>query len=143
MFEHIDQPERLSAHMGRKSWQIGGMAMAIETDAREGRAIGSHIRFVGRMMGAVLQVECEVVQRDPPTYKAWQTVNTPRLLVIGSYRMSVTIEADGGLCRVVIDIDYELAPSWWWRWLGPAYARWCVRQIARDLLRHFENAAVG
>ena len=42
-FDHIDCPERLSSHMSRKSWRLGGGSMSIETDAQGGRAVGSHI----------------------------------------------------------------------------------------------------
>ena len=51
VFEHIDRPERLSAHMARKSWQLGGTSMTIETDAEDGRAPGSHIWLRGKMLG--------------------------------------------------------------------------------------------
>src|SRR5437870_7143581 len=62
VFEHIDQPERLSAHMSRRSWQLAGTSMAIETDADGGRAVGSHIRLTGRMLGISLYVEGKVVR---------------------------------------------------------------------------------
>ena len=66
VFEYIDRPELLSAHMARRSWQLAGASMAIETDAKGGRAVGSRIRLTGRMLGISLYVEGEVVQREPP-----------------------------------------------------------------------------
>jgi hypothetical protein len=137
VFDHIDRPERLSAHMARKSWQLGGASMSIETDAAGGRAVGSHIRLAGRMMGLSLSVECVVVRRDPPRLKVWETVGSPRLLVIGAYRMSAMIEPRNDLSTVTIDIDYALPASRLWRAFGPTYARWCVQQMARDLVRRF------
>ena len=138
VFEHIDRPERLSAHMARKSWRLGGASMSIETDSAGGHAVGSHIRLGGRVLGLALNVECIVTQREPPRFKAWQTVGTPRLLVIGPYRMSVAIEPWSRRgSRVIITIDYALPQNRIWRWFGPTYARWCVRQMARDLARSF------
>jgi len=79
-----------------------------------------------------------VTQREPPKFKAWQTVGEPRLLVIGPYRMGVAIEPRSRRSsRVIIAIDYALPPNRIWRWFGPPYARWCVRQMARDLARSF------
>ena len=90
---------------------------------------------------APLVVEDEVVARDPPHYKAWQTVGEPRLLVIGAYRMRVTIDALGDGSRVAIAIDYALPVRTWERWLGAllgaAYARWCVDQMLMDLQAKF------
>ena len=137
VFEHIDKPERLSAHMARKSWQLGGGSMSIETDSAGGHAVGSHIRLAGRVLGLALNVECIVTQCEPPRFKAWQTVGTPRLLVIGPYQMSVAIDPRGRASRVIIAIDYALPANRIWRWFGPTYARWCVRQMARDLVHRF------
>ena len=141
VFEYIDRPERLSAHMARRSWQLAGAAMSIETDADGGRAVGSHIRLAGRLLGIPLYVEAKVVEREAPCLKAWETVGEPHLLVIGRYRMMVAIEARGDTSHVVIGIDYALpdrAPA---RWLGKVfgamYARWCVRQMAADLFHQF------
>lgn len=145
VFEHIDRPELLSAHMARKSWQMGGASMSIETDAQGGRAPGSHIWLRGRMLGIRLNVECVVVKRIPPALKEWETVGTPRLLVIGPYRMSVRIDPHNGGSTVKIAIDYALPNRPWERIIasafGAMYARWCVQQMARDLsaIRSFQQ----
>ena len=80
-----------------------------------------------------------VVQREPPTLKAWKTVGEPHLLVIGRYRMMVSINARKDGSRVVIAIDYALPSDglayWLGRLFGPMYARWCVGQMTRDLVR--------
>ena len=73
VFKYIDHSQRLSAHMARRSWQLAGASMTIETDAEGGRAVGSHIRLAGRMLGIPLYVEGKVVQRQPPNLKAWET----------------------------------------------------------------------
>ena len=145
VFDHIDQPERLSAHMSRKSWQLGGTSMSIDTDAAGGRAEDSHIRLRGRMLGIVLEVESVVVKRIPGELKEWETVGTPRLVIIGAYRMMVRIAPHNGGSRVTVAIDYALPRRAWERVIanavGPMYARWCVRQMARDVARRFERNA--
>src|SRR5439155_6528755 len=106
-----------------------------------GRAVGSHIRLTGRMLGISLYVEGKVVRCDVPKLKAWETVGEPRLLVIGRYRMSVSIEPRGEGSHVGITIDYALPAKRAARWLGtlfgPMYARWCVGQMTRDLVNQF------
>jgi hypothetical protein len=141
IFEYIDQPERLSAHMARRSWQLAGSSMTIHTDAAGGRAVGSRIRLAGRMLGIDLHVNGEVRQREPPHRKAWETIGEPRLLVIGRYRMTVSIEPRGDYCYVKIAIDYALPSMRETRWLAMAlgryYASWCVQQMASDLADRF------
>ena len=120
--------------------------MSIDTDAHGGRAVGSHIRLSGRMLGLTLDVECVVVKRVPNEIKEWETVGTPRLLVIGPYRMFVRISPHNDRCIVTIAIDYAMPTAAWERILagafGRVYARWCVRQMARDVVARFENNAV-
>jgi hypothetical protein len=70
VFAHIDT-ERLSAHMARRSWQMAGTSMTIDTDADGGRRVGSRIRLAGRVLGVPLFVDGVVVRRDPPRLKAW------------------------------------------------------------------------
>lgn len=112
-------------------------------DPRALRALPSHAEAHADLRAATvpLSVECEVVQRGAPWIKAWETLGTPHLLVIGAYRMSVTIKKQGDASHVTIAIDYDLPAKpplrWLARLLGPAYARWCVRQMILDLAREF------
>ena len=141
VFDYIDQPERLSAHMARRSWWLAGSSMVIETDRDGGRAVGSRIHLAGRILGIELHVDGEILQRDLPRRKAWQTLGEPRLLVIGRYRMSVDIEPRDARCRVTIGIEHTLPKSRPSRWLatllGRYYAHWCVQQMAADLVHQF------
>jgi hypothetical protein len=145
IFEYIDRPERLSAHMERRSWRMGGGTMTIETDAGGGRAVGSRMRLAGRVLGIGLAVEGEVTERKPPYRKVWQTVGEPRLLVVGAYRMQVTIVKRGTGSHVRIAIDYALPSDGLSRWLGilfgAMYARWCVNQMIEDVRQRFAGTS--
>ena len=115
--------------------------MAIETDTGGGRSVGSHITLSGKILGIILSVECVVLQRDAPRLKQWETVGEPRLLVIGGYRMSVTVEPCPSGTSITVAIDYGLPREGVQRLLGrifgERYARWCVRQMAHDLVVRF------
>lgn len=140
--------------MMRSSAMMPGSSMAVETDALDGRAVGSTIGMSGRVMGLRLQLLEKVIVREPPFRKAWETVAEPRLLVIGRYRMGFEIEpvAAGSLATMFIDYD-DPAPPWRWlgRLLGGAYARWCTRSMVQGVAAAFRrrgrpranDAAVG
>ena len=143
LFAYLDDHARLSGHMSKSSWMMAGSRMEIEVDALQGRAVGSKIRIHGRVLGLRLFVEEVVTEHEVPCRKSWETVGDVRLLVIGAYRMGFEIASDGARSRLRVFIDYALptrgVSRWLGRALGPWYARWCTRRVARDAMRAFER----
>ena len=76
----------------------------------------------------------------PPTQKAWATVGSPNLLIIGSYEMGVEIrpEKQGSRLRVFIAFDLPTGITGYWlgRLFSGAYAKWCVRQMLEGVVMH-------
>jgi hypothetical protein len=136
LFGHLDDHLRLSAHMTRRNWMMGGSRMFIETDAGKGRTIGSVIRLHGRVLGIPLDLEEVVTDREPPLRKTWTTVKEPKLLVIGAYRMGFEITPEGTGCMLRVHLDYATPRAGISRLLGKVfgkvYARWCTDRMARD-----------
>lgn len=142
VFDYVDDHARLSSHMRESSWMMGGGRMDIQADAGQGQVVGSHIRLGGKILGIHLFLDEVVTQHDPPHRKAWQTVGTPRLLVVGRYRMGFEITPESRGSKLSVFIDYELPTTMSTRWLGylfgGIYAKWCVRQMiksAREAVR--------
>lgn len=136
LFAHLDDPRRLASHMERPSLMTAGASMQIETDERQGKAVGSQIHLRGSVLGIRLSVDEAVTRRDPPYEKVWETIGEPRLLVMGAYRMRFAISPLERGSRLVVFIDYRLPASGIARglgWLlGRAYAVWCTRRMAND-----------
>jgi hypothetical protein len=143
VFAYLDDPLRLSAHMGRRSWRMGGGRMDVTLDEARGRAVGSRIVLAGHAFGLPLRLDEVVVERSPPASKAWATLGEPRLVVIGAYRMGFVIEPHGRTCALRVFIDYALParalPRALGRRLGNAYARWCTRAMVADAVAHFAS----
>lgn len=141
IFSFIDDHKRLSSHMSKRSWMMGGSRMSTEIDELQGQAVGSHIRMSGKAFGVPISLDEVVAHRDPPRAKSWETVGTPRLLVIGPYRMSVDLDPVAGTrstsVRVGIDYDLPTKHRWLGTMFGDAYAKWCVRQMVTDLTSQF------
>ncbi len=139
VFDQLDDPTRLSGHMSKRSWRMGGGRMETVLDAQRGRSVGSHIVIRGRVFGIPLYLDEIVTVRERPLAKTWETVGEPRLLVIGPYRMGFDLRPDGTTTQLRVAIDYELPAMGISRWLGRvfgrSYAKWCTRQIARDARR--------
>ena len=145
VFALIDNHEHLLSHMSQSSWRMGGGRMTTILDERRGQGVGSHIRVSGRVLGLELALDEVVTMREPPTRKVWETVGSPRLLVIGPYRMGfeVTPRGSGSLLRVFI--DYALPSPWPGRLLGRVfggyYAHWCTQRMVNDAVRQFASSA--
>ena len=141
VFAFLDDPKALAAHMGESSMMMLGSRMSIDVDAGRGRVIGSTIRMHGRTMGIRLSLEEVVTKRQVPAVKVWETIGTPKLLVISHYRMGFELTRNGAssLVRVFIDYSLPIKPpgSWFGYWLGAVYARWCTRQMVMNATRHF------
>lgn len=141
LFRHLDDPTRLSAHMGRASWQMGGGKMSIELGDGGWQQVGATALMQGRALGIALRVRSRLVEYAPPQRKTWETDGEPDLLMIGRYRMGLEISdrPAGALLRVFIDYDPpQHFPA---RALGVVfgrfYARWCVDTMVADALKHF------
>ena len=141
VFAFLDDPRALAAHMGESSMMMLGSRMSIDVDADGGRVIGSKVRMHGRMMGIRLSLEEVTTQRQVPAVKVWETIGTPKLLVISHYRMGFELTRNGASSLVRVSIDYSLPikppGSWLGYWLGAVYARWCTRQMVMGAARHF------
>ena len=141
VFAFLDDPKSLAAHMGESSMMMLGSRMSINVDAGGGRVIGSKVRMQGRMMGVRLSLEEVITERQVPAMKVWETIGTPKLLVISHYRMGfeLTRQSASSLMRVFIDYSLPNKPpgAWLGHWLGAVYARWCTRQMVMGATRHF------
>ena len=141
VFAYVDDPNRLSSHMSKFSWMMGGSRMQIELDDGRGQRVGSRIRMSGRIFGLRLSLEEVVTEYNFPHRKVWEATGTPNLLVIGHYRMGFEIGSRdiGSLLRVYI--AYSLPQGVLTRWLGyllgSVYARWCTQQMVKDTVKHF------
>jgi len=147
LFEHLDDPTRLSAHMNRSSRQTAGMCMAIETDGGRGRTVGSHIRMSGRILGIKLVLDEVVTVRIPPARKMWEIVGTPRLLIIGRYQMGFEVKphSDGTHLRVFIDYARPdgMITNLLGYLFGGYYAKWCTQQMLKDAVAAFAKPVAG
>lgn len=143
LFDHLDDQERLAAHMNKPSAMMMGGRMFYEFDAGRGRALGAVIRMGGNFLWLNLLVEEVVTEHERPRRKTWETRGDPRLVIIDHYRMGFEIDEEQGSSRLRVFIDYDLPRRFIGRLLGalfaPIYARWCVERIAKDAKQTFST----
>ena len=147
LFDHLDDQERLAAHMAKPSMMMMGGRMAYEFDATKGRAVGSVIRMRGEFLWLRLFVEEVVTVHARPARKVWETRGAPKLLIIGGYAMGFEIARSASASRLRVFIDYDQPATLLGRVLGvvfaPLYARWCVDRMANDAKERFKATATS
>lgn len=135
VFDVLDDPARLGAHMSRRSAMTLGGRFEYRVEG-DGRRVGSTIRLSGRVLGVVLDVVQQVTVYVRPHRKYWETVGEPRLGVIGAYRMGFEIHPVGQASHLRVSIQYALPqgplPAPLRRFAAHRYARWCVRRIVAE-----------
>lgn len=143
VFAFLDDHRRLSSHMTQSSWMMAGSRMAVELDEHEGRALGSKITLKGTFLGIRLEVEEVVTEYHPPFTKTWQTVGTPKLLVVGPYMMGFALHPQHRSVSLRVFIDYcapeRGLPHLLGRLLGRTYAAWCTTGMTDDAAAHFRR----
>jgi hypothetical protein len=79
-----------------------------------------------------------------PRLKVWETTDSPKLLVIGRYRMGFEIAPQGSDSRFRVFIDYALPETtpagWLGHLLGRTYAKWCTHQMVDDVVADFASS---
>ena len=126
---------------------MGGGRMTVELDEGRGQRVGSRIRLAGRAFGIELSVEEVVTEYRPPHSKTWETVGSPKLLVVERYRMGFELQPLGEQSQLRIFIEYELprgrVTRWLGRLLGGAFARLCTRRMVDDAVEYFASAPLA
>jgi hypothetical protein len=142
IFDFVNDHSKLSVHMNKSSWIMGGGRMETELDEGKGQKVGSHIHMHGKILGINLSLDEIVTRYEPPSLKVWETVGDPKLLVIGPYQMGLQIEPREEASNLKVFIDYDLPMSAKTRWLGylfgSMYAKWCVQQMLATAKEHFK-----
>lgn len=146
VYAHLDDFERLGAHMMHSSWMMAGSAMRYEFDAERGRKLGAKVRIVGSFLGIELMIDEEISRYEPPLRKAWTTVGKPKMIIMRGYSLGFDLAATADGCRLTVFIDYELPERGMARWLGrmfgATYARWCVTSMITDAAKAFGSPHV-
>ena len=141
LFTYIDNHERFSSHMNQSSWMMGGGRMDVSVDEERGQKVGSHIRLSGSAFRIKLYLDEVVTRHEPPYIKTWETVGTPKLLVVGSYRMGIEIKPQNARSHLRVFIDYDLPTVnvWLGQLFSGFYAKWCVHQMIKSVKKGGEK----
>jgi hypothetical protein len=140
-FEFLDDPKKLSSHMGKSSVMMAGSKMEMKLDQRQGRGIGAEIIMHGKVMGIPLFVREFVTESIRPAKKIWETKGPQKLVLLDQYKMGFNLTPNGASSKLEVFIEYSVPNSGFGlilgKALGPMYAKWCTHRMANDAAIHF------
>ncbi len=144
VFAHIDDIRNVGWHMTEQSsMAMMGSKLTVEVLSEQKTGLGATYRYSGTIMGLTLDFSESVTKYVANREKVWRTIGEPRLLIMASYEMRLSIEPQPpSSSRLTISIAYELPRSQFWRFLGILlagwYSRWCLQRMCRDTKRVLE-----
>jgi hypothetical protein len=147
VFNYVDDIRNLARHMSEgRSMAMMGSKLELEILSPEPTGVGATYRYSGRMMGLDLDFSETVTRYVPGREKVWHTVGTPRLLIVESYEMAVTVVPEASsTSRLTIRIDYELPRTGVWKLMGwllaSNYASWCLNSMVNGTKADLERQA--
>lgn len=140
VFAYIDDHSHFYSHVIKFSRAVGGR-MELQFDEGHGKTVGSHIRLFGKLFGKNLSLEEVVIKRDPPYIKTWETVGIPKFLIVGQYRMNVTIEPKGDGSLLTVSLDYNTPPNSGLvkKLLSRVYGKLCAKEMVKGTRNYFRQ----
>lgn len=138
VFDYVDDHSNFYSHVIKFSHMVGGR-MDLKFDDGGGKTLGSHIRLSGKVLGKSLSLEEVITKREPPHIKTWETVGTPKFLIVGQYQMDVHIEPQGSGSLLRISLDYDTPPKSGWlrRILSRVYGKLCAKEMVKVTRDYF------
>lgn len=142
VFSYVDDFRNFSAHMNKSSVMMAGSKMKTILDRGMGQKVGSHVKMKGKVLGVPIYLDEVITERTESRKKVWETVGTPRLLVIGKYILGFEITPDSQGSKLKVFIHYAM-PTGLAKILGLIvgnfYAKWCATQMTRGVTDHFQS----
>jgi hypothetical protein len=147
-FKFLDDPIRLSSHMGKRSWMMVRSKMKMNFDKNNGKGVGAEIQLEGEMLGLRILVNETVTESVTAKAKTWETRGPQKLIVIDQNKMGFELTSENSSATLLrVFIDYTLPSHGGYRLLGSLlghhYAKWCVQRMTRDAAVYFLNNRVS
>ena len=138
VFAFMDDVNNVGFHMsGRSSMAMMGSRLKIEVLSSEPTGVGATYRMWGKMMGQAIDFSETVTKYAPGREKIWGTIGEPKMLIMSSYVMRVTVDPlTASSSRLTISLTYAPPRSILWRSIsalvGDRYGQWCLRNMCQD-----------
>lgn len=138
VFDYVDDHSRYYSHVIKFARLLGGH-MDLQMDESHGQSVGSHIRLSGKVFGRSLSLEEVITKREVPYIKTWETVGTPKFLIVGKYQYTVRVESKdhGSFLNISFDFSPPKKSGWFRLFLSNIYSKMCAGEMVKMTRNYF------
>ena len=143
VFSFMDDVSKTGMHMSENSMMMMGSKLILEQIPGPSKGIGATFHWYGKVMRMPVDITETVTTWRENREKVWETTGTPKIILLGWYRMILKTEpAKDGTC-VSLQIDYTQPNGWFYKilyfFLSNWYCNWCLSNMLNDCKKSFEK----
>lgn len=136
VFAYLDDIGNIGMHMSKSSMAMMGGKITTEVISRVRSGRGTTYRLKGSVLGIPIDITETVTEWIENREKTWETVGSPKIIVMSWYRMHLVLTPLKKRTKVFFEIEYGLPESFFGKLLGRLlarrYADWCLRRATDD-----------
>jgi hypothetical protein len=143
VFKHVDNINNTGTHMSKSNMPMMGGSLKTEILSKNEIGPGATYRMYGKVMGMDIDFTETVTKWIENQERVWETIGDPKLLIMGGYAMNFNVRPSNWGTRLTFGIKYSYPKSAFWKFiaflLGDWYAKWCLKNMAKDVKRALEK----
>ena len=143
VFSFMDNLSKTGMHMSENSMMMMGSKLILEQLSGPLQGVGATFHWYGKVMGMSIDITETVTKWTENHEKIWETIGTPKIILLGWYRMILKTEPAKEGTLASLQIDYTppsgLFHNILYFFLSHYYCNWCLNNMLNDSKKIFEK----
>ena len=139
----MDDLSKTGMHMSQSSMMMMGSKLTLEQLEGPSKGVGATFHWTGKVMGMPIDITETVTKWIENKEKVWETIGSPKIIILGWYRMSLKTEPAKEGTLASLQIEYTQPNGWFYKILSfffaGWYSRWCLNNMLNDTKKEFEK----
>lgn len=145
VFTFMDDLSKTGIHMSQSSMMMMGSKLTLEQLEGPSKGVGATFHWSGKVMGMPIDITETVTKWIENKEKVWETIGSPKIIILGWYRMSLKTENVGESTLASLQIEYTKPNGWFYKILSfffaGWYSRWCLNNMLTDTRMQLEKSS--
>jgi len=144
VFAFMDDLSKTGMHMSQSSMMMMGSKLTLEQLEGPSKGVGATFHWSGKVMGMPIDITETVTKWIENKEKVWETIGSPKIIILGWYRMILKIESVKKGTLTSLEIEYTKPNGWFYKIMSFLfsgwYSRWCLNNMLNDTKNHLEKS---
>ncbi len=143
VFTFMDNLGNTGMHMMNDSKMMMGSKLELEQISKNPTGLNSKYHWHGKIMGMIMDFTVLATKWVKNKEKTWETIESPKMIILEWYKMSLKIFPEDKGTRAMLSISYTKPKNVSGKILGfllaKWYAKWCVNSMLKDSKKALES----